>query len=79
MLDDGTPKTEIASVPGIGRAPLYRHLERTAHIRSGEPTTKLTGPKTDVFLAEESAPGLQPPRKAVAELIETAVSRLHCV
>ncbi|ORI13651.1 hypothetical protein BJI47_23335 [Rhodococcus sp. 1168] len=26
MLHDGTPKTEIASVLGIGRATLYRHL-----------------------------------------------------
>ena len=26
MLDDGPPKTEIASVLGIGRATLYRHL-----------------------------------------------------
>uniref|UniRef100_UPI0026993A8F recombinase family protein n=1 Tax=unclassified Rhodococcus (in: high G+C Gram-positive bacteria) TaxID=192944 RepID=UPI0026993A8F len=26
MLDDGTPTTEIASVLGIGRATLYRHL-----------------------------------------------------
>jgi DNA invertase Pin-like site-specific DNA recombinase len=30
MLADGTPKTEIASVLGIGRATLYRHLTSTA-------------------------------------------------
>ncbi|MBJ7325630.1 recombinase family protein [Rhodococcus sp. 14-2470-1a] len=30
MLDDGTPKTEIASVLGIGRATLYRHLSSPA-------------------------------------------------
>ncbi|MDZ7931221.1 MAG: recombinase family protein [Rhodococcus sp. (in: high G+C Gram-positive bacteria)] len=30
MIDDGTPKTEIASVLGIGRATLYRHLSAVA-------------------------------------------------
>ncbi|OZD06517.1 DNA invertase [Rhodococcus sp. 06-235-1A] len=33
MLADGTPKTEIASVLGIGRATLYRHLTSTATSR----------------------------------------------
>lgn len=26
MIEDGTPKSEIAAVLGIGRATLYRHL-----------------------------------------------------
>ncbi|MDI9894724.1 helix-turn-helix domain-containing protein [Rhodococcus sp. IEGM 1381] len=30
LLDDGTPKTEIALVLGIGRATLYRHLSPMA-------------------------------------------------
>ncbi|WP_418328371.1 helix-turn-helix domain-containing protein [Rhodococcus oxybenzonivorans] len=30
MIEAGTPKSEIASVLGIGRATLYRHLSATS-------------------------------------------------